>query len=169
MLRSGKGVHGPVKSVVAVVFRAAALGWIVDCTEVLPFRRAHFWAGCELAGRSIILKSDNDVVEFYDKDATELVEPERAVDASRRVHHDSSGMARDGFAVLSLLAVGVLVPQGFEVDLKCERRVNLRIGQLGRLPDVRMRSKLTSSTGTRAGPRAKSAAVVPGRILSNET
>lgn len=67
----------------AVIYGTAALRLLVYGTEKLPFGGAHLGAGVCAARRAVEEEAADEGVALRDKEATELVEPEGAVDAIR--------------------------------------------------------------------------------------
>lgn len=62
----------------AVINGGAALGWIVDSTEILPLAGTHLRAGMGAAGWSVGKEGDNDGVGLLDQEAAELIQPDLA-------------------------------------------------------------------------------------------
>lgn len=160
----------------AVVDGAARFGLIVDGTEKLPLRRAHFGAGHGAARRGVEQKADYQGIALLYQEATELVEPKGPVYAWRRCSQDFGRLPADGVRVGGC----VVVVQGGKVFLKLKGRVELcgpakQLGQyysLGYakcivasilLQRIKGKTKLrTSFSGIRGGPAAISEALVPG-------
>lgn len=69
----------------AVIYGTAALRLLVYSTEKLPFGGAHLGAGVGAAWRAIEEEADYEGVALRDEEAAELIEPEGAIDAVRRL------------------------------------------------------------------------------------
>lgn len=78
-------VGSPVEGVAAVIYGTAALRCFVYGTEKLPFGGAHLGAGVCAAGGAVEEEAADEGVALRDEEAAELVEPEGAVDAIRRL------------------------------------------------------------------------------------
>ncbi len=65
-----------------------------------------------------------------------------------------------------LLTSSVMVPERFEIGLKCKWRVDLRVISFASTKIYGVEEEPTSSKSTKGGPAAMSAALVPGRIRS---
>lgn len=117
----GDDVGGPVESVAAVVDGAAALGLLVDGAEELPLGGAHLGTRAGATGRRVEEEADDERVALRDEEATELVEPDGAVDARRGLSELQRGCACEG-----LCGEGRVVEvQRGEVLLELEGRLEL--------------------------------------------
>lgn len=115
VLGRGQSVGGPVERVAAVVDSATRLGWIVHGAEVLPFRGAHLGACLGGAGRIVGEEGDEDGVGVLGQEATQLVEPERALDSRRRLGEFHGGVAIKRNGGVGVGWMGGRVMEGFEV------------------------------------------------------
>lgn len=92
-----------------VVDGAAGFGWIMDGTEILPFRGAHFRARLRGTWRVFGEKGNDEIVDFHRKKTAEFVEPERPFDALRRFRKLYSDLASNWNDCTGALWFGVAV------------------------------------------------------------
>ena len=110
-----ESVCGPVERVAAVIYSAAGFGRVVYCAQVLPLRGAHLGAGGSGAGRGVGEKGGHYNVYVLYKEATELIEPERAVYVLGHGGEERGRGAGYGLCDVEAWWVGVVVVKSFEV------------------------------------------------------
>ena len=69
----------------AVVYGAAGFWGVVYGAEILPLGGTHFRTARRRTGRFVSEKSNDDIVGFDGEEAAELVQPQIAVERSRRL------------------------------------------------------------------------------------
>ena len=126
----------------------------------MPLTGAHFGTGRRRTRRVIEKESNDQIIAFVYEEAAEFVEPQGAVNTLRLSGDQERGFASYGCNVVRVFGLGIMVVQGFQMLLELECRVEL--GELLANAHDFEGIAPTSPNGTRGGPAAMSAALVPG-------